>query len=173
MPQPNTSREEFDVAVAKACAIDWARLAAFIDGEGTVFIQRTAVKTGTKCPQFVLTLVVANTDLRLMEWLSRTFTGTVYFSQSLSQRTKCNKICHSWRVFDERAAVLLEHCLPYFIIKREQAEVGLSYRELRRMGSKGRRLVTGDIEAREVLYQKLKELNGPMGGKTVSPQQVQ
>jgi len=159
MPIAKSTRAEFDAKIALVSEVNWARLAAYIDGEGTIMIQRSDVKTGLKHPCFVLTVIVANTDLRLMEWLSRTFTGNVYFSQSAKSRFRSHKICHSWRQFEERAAVILEHCMPYFIMKKEQAEIGLAYREIRKMGSKGRKLTSADIQMREEMRSKMRNLN--------------
>lgn len=158
MASAKSTRIEFDTKIAAVSEVNWARLAAYIDGEGTVMIQRSVSKNA-KFPSFILTLIVANTDLRLMEWLTRTFTGNVYFSQSAKTRFKCNKVCHSWRHFEDRAATILEHCLPYLIMKRDQAEIGLAYRELRKLGSKGRKLTATDIELREEFRGRMRSLN--------------
>lgn len=111
-------------------------------------------------PTFVLMLIVANTDLRLLRWLSATFTGESIFSQSLSQRNWSKKTCYSWRLFEGRAAQILERIKPYLICKREQAEVGLAYRTLREQGSKGRKLTFGDIKDRDVFRNRIRVLNG-------------
>jgi hypothetical protein len=158
--KPKTTQAEFDAKIAGVSEINWARLAAYIDGEGTIMIARTKPNKGTKQPMFVLTLIVANTDLRLIRWLSETFTGQSYFSHSESQRKWSNKTCHSWRLFEKRAAVVLEHCLPYLIIKRDQADVGLAYRAIRDLGSKGRKLTAVDISDREEFRSKIRSLNG-------------
>jgi hypothetical protein len=163
MPQPKCTRAEFDAAVAKATEMDWIRLAAFIDSEGTIFIGRTMNKSkrykGQRgLPQHILTVSVANTDMRLHKWLSDTFTGTVYI---VGIRGGVNKQCHSWKVHEQRAATLLEKCMPYFIMKREQAEVALAYRALRDQGSKGRKLTNDDVQARDGMYRKIRSLNSP------------
>jgi hypothetical protein len=158
--QPKTTQAEFDARIAGVSEINWARLAAYIDSEGTIMIARTKANKGTKQPMYVLTLIVANTDLRLIRWLSETFTGQSYFSHSESQRRWSKKTCHSWRLFEKRAAVVLEKCLPYFIIKREQADVGLAYRALRDQGSKGRKLTPIDISEREEFRKQIRSLNG-------------
>ena len=158
--RPTTPQAEFDAKIAGVSEINWARLAAYIDGEGTIMIARTKTNKGTKQPMYVLTLIVANTDLRLIRWLSNTFTGQSYFSHSESQRKWSKKTCHSWRLFEKRAAVVLEHCLPYLIIKRDQADIGLAYRALRDLGSKGRKLTLVDISEREGFRSAIRSLNG-------------
>lgn len=161
MANARTTRKEFDAKVAIATEIDWARLAAYIDGEGTVMIAKTERKTGTKAPQYVLTLIVANTDMRLIEWLASTFGGSFYFSHSEKTRFRSNKVCTSWRQHEDRAATLLAHCLPYMIIKREQAEVALAYRELRKLGSKGRKISAEELASREAFRSRIHTLNSP------------
>lgn len=161
MPQAKIGRADFDAKIAAVSDIDWARLAMGIDCEGCIFINRNIQSKSLRRNkvQHVLTVNFANTDLRVMKWLTETFGGNVYFSHSESQRRWSKKVCHSWRVFEDRAAVILEHCLPFLICKRAQAEVGLAYRELRKQGSKGRKVTEGDIAARDACYQQIRELN--------------
>lgn len=160
MSSPKVTQAEFEARIATATEIDWARLAAYIDGEGTIMIAKTNIKTGLKNPQYVLTLIVANTDLRLIHWLNEKFTGQSYFSHSESQRKWSKKTCYSWRLSEKRAAIVLERCLPYFIMKRQQAEIGLAYRALRDQGSKGRKLTLVDIQERESFRSNIRVLNG-------------
>ena len=65
----------------------------------------------------------------------------------------------SWRQFEERAAEIIRHIMPYLIMKREQAEIALAYRELRKTGSKGRKLTQVDLEMRESFRDKMCSLN--------------
>lgn len=162
--QPRTSQIEFDRTIAAVSEVDWARLAAYIDGEGTIMISRTQLKRGRQMPLFVLTLVVANTDMRLLRWLSETFTGEHIFSQSAKQRSFraswSKKTCYSWRLFEKRAAQVLERVRPYLICKREQADTALAYRALRDCGSKGHKLTLSDIQERDIFRDKMRALNG-------------
>jgi len=161
MAQAKTSQSEFDAKIAVATEIDFARLAAYIDGEGTIMIGRTKQKKGTKMPQFLLTVLVANTDLRLIAWLSATFCGLNYHAANSNGSSGWGKKpCYSWRVFEKRAATILERVIPYLICKREQAEVALAYRALREQGSKGVKLTLTDIEKRNELRNKVRALNG-------------
>ena len=165
MAQNKVPQAEFDAKIAVVSDIDWARLAAYVDGEGTIMISKSAVKTGTKNPQYVLTLIVANTDPRLICWLQGNFGGYNTYSHSLGSRLArehgchARKACFSWRQHEERAAEIIRHIMPNLIMKREQAEVALAYRELRKQGSKGRKLTSVDIDAREVLRQEMRSLN--------------
>src|ERR1700685_3137983 len=126
MPQPRTDQAMFDAKIAAATEMHFARLAAFVDGEGTIVIGRTKTKNKPNMYNFVLTLIVANTDLRLLAWLSRTFSGENLFR---GKGNWGNKPCYSWRLFEKRAAVVITRIMPYLICKREQAEIALAYRE--------------------------------------------
>lgn len=165
MPINKISQAEFDAKIAVVSDIDWARLAAYVDGEGTIMIAKTEIKTGRKKPQYILTLIVANTDPRLIAWLQGIFGGYNAYSHSSSSRFSTEhgvikrKICFSWRQHEERAAEIIRHIVPYLIMKREQADVALAYREIRKAGSKGRKLTDVDIEMREEMRQKMRSLN--------------
>ena len=100
--------------------VDWARLAAYIDGEGSIFI----AKRTPRC--LVLGVVVYNTDARLASWLKQTFGGSV--TQSLYGKRE--KFMFRWDARSRDAVSILEKALPYFIIKREQAEKALEFGEL-------------------------------------------
>ena len=150
-----TPISEFVAQTSQVSEIDWARLAAFLDGEGTIFIQRNSHSRG-----HVLTVIVANTDTRLIRWLQDTFSGYVYFSHSRSQRSyNSNNICYSWRVLEERAELVLVKILPYLILKKEQAEVGLAYRALKKTGVQGRKITDEVQQSREAMRDKIIALN--------------
>lgn len=154
MPIAKEKLESFLARLDQAEDVDWARLAAFIDGEGTIFIQGNAKKRA-----HVLTLIVANTDNRLITWLQNNFGGNVYFSHSKSQRCKANSICYSWRLFEERAEAVLRRVLPYMICKGEQAMVAINYRALKTQGSRGHKVTAEVYEAREALRAKVMKMN--------------
>lgn len=145
MAKPKTSQAEFDV-----------------DGEGTISITMSAVgKAGKKkTPSFTMSLLVANTDMRLINWLSKTFTGDFIYSHSVSQRTKCNKACFTWRLFEARAAQVIRRILPYMLCKRDQGEIALAWRELKESRPRTARLTSDELEARNDLRNKIRVLNG-------------
>jgi hypothetical protein len=165
MAQNKIPQAEFDSKIAVVSEINWARLAAYVDGEGTIMIAKSRIHKGTKAAQYVLTLVVANTDPRLICWLNDNFGGHSYLRQlagsklSVSCGVVNRKNVMSWRQFEERAAEIIRHIMPYLIMKREQAEIALAYRELRKLGSKGRKLTPVDLEVREEFRQKMCSLN--------------
>jgi hypothetical protein len=149
--------------------IDWARLAAYIDGEGYIGIANQVHR-----PPFqgrgryaYATIIVANTDPRLSEWLYKNFGGSV-------QQRKANplfkgkptnwKACFSWVLCNQRASLVLQHAMPYFIIKREQAELAIAFQATCiRCGVKG--TPAHVLEHREVIKSKLRLLTA-RGQKT-------
>jgi hypothetical protein len=160
MPQAKEKLDIFLARLKKPTEIDWARLAAFIDGEGTIFIQK---RKRAHC----LTLIVANTDNRLIKWLQDNFGGNVYFSHSKKQRFECNTICYSWRVFEERAEAILRRVHPYMICKAEQAEAALNYRALKAQGSRGQKVTPEQLQARDDMRNKVIALNSSSVHKTL------
>jgi hypothetical protein len=167
MAQNKIPQAEFDAKIAIVSDMNWARLAMAVDCEGTIMIAKSHVKTGRKTPQYVLTLVVANTDPRLICWLNDNFGGHSYVRQFATAGSVLSRQCGvinrkdvmSWRQFEERAAEIIRHIMPYMIIKREQAEIALAYREIRKSGSKGRKVTADDLTVRESLRQSMCSLN--------------
>jgi hypothetical protein len=160
MSKAKVSQEEFEEKLAAASEMDWARLAAFTDGEGSILIAKgKRVAKGCDHPTYVLTLIVSNTDLRLIDWLVQTFGGASYFSHGMAQRKWSVRTCYSWRMFDQRAATILEHCLPDFIIKGQQASTGVAFRRLK--WCRGNKVSKKDLEVREKFRNEMCSLNAP------------
>lgn len=125
--------------------IDWARLAAFIDGEGHIRVvsKTQKVKRGVYRQEY-LELVITNTSPLLTQWLVRMFGGSV---QSKTVNARC-KPSWNWTTGSAHSADLLRGAFPYFIIKREQAELALAfYATMRRRGVKGTPQVVRDERA--------------------------
>lgn len=105
---------------------DWARLAAFIDGEGCIKItsgydhRRKGIQH-----RYRFTVEICNTDPRLSQWCKQLWGGVIVYRDMKNRRWKNS---YSWLVSERRAEAITKRCLPYFVIKREQAEVALAYR---------------------------------------------
>lgn len=142
--------------------MDWARLAAYIDGEGSIMIDRQVRKDSINL-HFGLVIVIANTDPRLVLWGRERFGGRIY---ARSIRSAKHRMAYAWHISSSQAEYVLRGCLPYFLLKREQAEIGLAFRETYRMegslvrsGKKGWRSVPASVIAtRQELHQRIKEL---------------
>ena len=151
-------------------------LAGSIDGEGCVSIQKSKPRRNCGYPygRFDLMLSIENTDLRLMEWLKRNFGGRIWTSR---KRLKANhKFELHWRINSNKAAVLLEACLPFLVIKKEQARIAIAFQktkhsELQRQANgQIMRLDSHIFEERQKYYDKMKVLNrkGRVAGGSVA-----
>lgn len=104
---------------------DLIRMAAFIDGEGCIGIlqhrQPTKRRPGG---QMLLKVDTTNTDPRLAEWCKEKFGGITTIATSKNPK---HRSVYRWFAHGEHAATILELCLPFFLLKREQAEIGLSF----------------------------------------------
>lgn len=139
--------------------LDWARLAAFLDGEGCITLCN---RTGcTRVQGRRVYVSVANTDVRLICWLKDTFGGNVRPHSSTHANSMNAKPLFVWEASTrDRMQKVLESALPYFIIKREQAEIALAYLRLNRIHHCYRRPVTQEEEAeRNKLFTRIRVLN--------------
>lgn len=102
--------------------LDWARLAAFIDGEGSIMILERKRAAGSHP---YLRVNMCNTDPRLIVWLKNTFGGSVT-KDKRSGNVK-HRVAYRWHISSNQAAWILESCYPYLILKREQADKALAF----------------------------------------------
>lgn len=123
--------------------IQWAKLAAYIDGEGSINIVR--VKRGEAKGErssgrldFIFVTIV-NTDPRLVVWCREVFGGKILQNPRKEENRAKHKPCYEWKVGSNYAREILEGCLPHFIIKCEQAEIAIAFTKtlLRRGGQLG------------------------------------
>lgn len=137
-------RLNYEAMSAGARDIDWARLAAYIDGEGTIYINKQKARKEGWSPRYFLCVVVTNTNALLMNWLKETFFGSVYFVRN-GHSPLSKRLLMRWQLNERQAQTALEHCLPFFVMKREQAEIGLAFMKLRDENSQGRRKVLQSV----------------------------
>jgi hypothetical protein len=137
---------------------DWARLAAYIDGEGCLFIDfRRSIKTGIGniTNQSRASIIVVNNDYRLPLWLNKVFGGSV-LTRKLPPIEGRNRGEHySWSAGHKALPEILSRIIPWLVIKKEQAEVLLDF--VRTFEPKrGRYYRTSDsvLDIREALSRK-------------------
>lgn len=117
-------KRQRDINLKEIPLIEWARLAAFIDGEGTITAQAQTMNKG-RCRTTKLSVQVSNTDIRIPSWCQRIFGGAVTPYRASSPVGKPYAV---WTVASLMAEEILRFCLPYFVAKFEQAQVALLYR---------------------------------------------
>lgn len=106
--------------------IHWAQLAAFIDSEGCIRIHCNSPSRKTGHRYHGIQVTIGQRDERLIDWLHEIFGGHRYKSKVVEGRTTMAY----WRVNTLSAVEVIKRCLPFFVIKREQADVALEYRML-------------------------------------------
>lgn len=139
--------------------IDWARLSAYIDGEGCIRIKSNKGASGTSRRIFYAEVLVSNTDFRLLQWIQSRFGGSVHVCRKAKDHYPA---CGNWCVGARHAATIVRRCLEYFVIKRDQADVVMAFQATvlpdRRYGMKGRPQELVDKQAD--LAQRLSEMKG-------------
>jgi len=109
---------------------DLAYMAGIFDGEGTIVIhtRKYVAKTGRETTQDYLEVCICSID----EWLPRyfmfAFTGNVYLRKAQTDRTKPVWV---WQCSGEKARCFLETLLPFIKLKRMQAELGISFQQIK------------------------------------------
>jgi hypothetical protein len=159
--------------------LDWARMSAYIDGEGSILInpRRGRLKAGnfsTLAATFYLKITIASTDVRLHVWLKKTFGGTYKDANTPAYYPGKNvKVCWHWSAAANRAAWILHHCMPFFIIKAEQAEIGIKLQKTMRLFTRGRgkSLPIELVETRRDLKRQLLVMKAR--GRKLEPDQEQ
>ena len=140
-------------------ATDWARLAAFIDGEGCISIIRNMnkVRKSGGC-QMVMAVYLGGCDPRLATWLKSTFgMGTTF----VREKKKEQRPFFGWKVTGANAEALLRGCYMYLLLKKEQADVAIAFQALvRKNNGRGEsiKLPSGNYEEREALKIKMERL---------------
>ena len=134
---------------------DWARAAAYIDGEGCISTS-TAINKKKNSESIYVTVSVHNTDPRLIDWFVERFGGRIWKTVHGNADWQNS---YGWRLTCQQAREFLEQCLPWFLIKREQAELAISLmKTFRRWGSGG--MPDQIKEQRWEMRNKLSEMKG-------------
>ena len=132
--------------------MDWARLAAYIDGEGAILINRHSVKERIRKSMW-LRVLVTNTDVRLPMWILNTFRLGAVSSQDKSHRNANWKPAYKWLASCQAAEAIVKGCVPYFVLKQEEAAIALAFQAT--LGGPGRPVPRDVHDMRELLRLKL------------------
>ena len=137
--------------------LEMMRLATQIDCEGCIAIGRRTFRKDAPgwSPKHSLHITVGNTDARMAQWIQEVFGGAIHLNNR--GRIKYGrKPMFVWLVSDAKAEEILRLVLPYFLIKREQADIALAFREVvskRKRSSK--KLTPVEIEERDTFWRKI------------------
>ncbi len=114
-----------------------AYAAGIMDGEGTIEINVKNPKKGgygQKSPWHYLRVSVANTDVGLIYWFQRNFGGAVGKPRRSSRGGR--KSILTWAIVSKQASDFLKLVLPYLMVKKRQAELGVDFHDTK-CGKKG------------------------------------
>jgi len=106
---------------------DWARLAAYIDGEGCISLNRTKRKDG-ECYAYRPTITIGNTSFALMDWLRFMFNFSIYTRRTNAQSHFGNKTNY-YAYTSHKASIItiLNNVLPFLIVKADHAITLLTF----------------------------------------------
>ena len=89
-----------------------AYIAGFFDGEGCI-----TTSSGSN----TLTVSASNTIRAPLEFIQRVFEGHV----TIHKYSKPRNVLYDWVIYGQNAAEMLQWLLPYLIVKKEQALLGV------------------------------------------------
>ncbi|MCW3140680.1 MAG: hypothetical protein N2V72_00650 [Methanophagales archaeon] len=98
-------------------------LASVIDAEGMIFIYH-ASQPSKNYYAYLLGLVIANTDTRLIDWLEANYGGWTSWRRYKTKNWKDLKV---WSVGGEKTYKILKQVRPFLIVKQKQADLGMEF----------------------------------------------
>lgn len=135
--------------------LEFARLAAWIDSEGCfAMIKQPSKKTQRHSDSWNIRLSIVQADKRPIKWAQRTFGGSCNKGTGGTNAPMWYWLCHAANM-----EAIITRCLPFFLVKREQALLILEYRRTLTLGR--RRLTPEVVLQREVIRQRLGMLKRP------------
>lgn len=136
----------------KATARSYA--AGVLDADGTVRICRSRQPKNTKAYRHGLRVSVSNSDLTLLRWFKAELGGNLML---LLPRAEGHRPVHRWYLHGVLAGKMLRSVLPYLIVKRERALIGLEF--VHTIQKPGIHLPLKLFTQREALYWTMRTLN--------------
>jgi hypothetical protein len=99
-----------------------AYIAGIVDGEGCIMLQKCSARASDA---YIFPVVkVANTDFRLMDWLTdKVGAGSIQYRTR--SHVGCKNVQH-WTIASNQAIEFLKAIRPYLIVKAQQADVALA-----------------------------------------------
>ena len=118
--------------------LDLAYMAGVFDGEGSIMIskQKPGASNGSISPSYYLRVSLGITDRWICELFRFNFGGSIYKKIYRGEKYFPAWV---WNLSGERAIRFLKVLLPYFHLKKAQAELGIKFQQGKRHFSYGRR----------------------------------
>jgi len=131
--------------------LDWAYIAGFFDGDGSVSISRLRDATKVRKVGYQAQVLLAqNPPCPLLSELLHEFGGKIY---------KNGRACNSlmWRCPARNHIKFLEKLLPYLRLKKDAAEIAIEYQRRVDKNPNSRPLTDAEWGARTALYERMQD----------------
>lgn len=126
--------------------------AGIIDGEGSIGIY---LCPGATRKGFQLAIEVSNSDTRMISRLKELWGG---WTKPRTKQKSFHKQQWRWGLSSREAMEFLEIIFPYLISKKEQALLAIEFQKRKKCNYGARRLPRNEVEVRENIAKKMKEL---------------
>lgn len=134
---------------------DISFIAALIEGEGCIHIQRMNTGKRAKRAGYQLTISMKNTALSLLKFCKERVGGKI----KKRKPSKTGKyITHQWRIHGKGAYKVLNLIFPYLISKKKQANLGMKFQEEKNKTFSGSILTQKERNLRNRMYLRMREL---------------
>ena len=121
------TQDQIDASLADRTPQEWAFLAGFIDGEGCIAVYENKGRSGYM--QVSFSIRAANCDPRIIEWLKDRFGGGTTKRGGARAGSGRWREAYTWYALNRRAATIMRAIRPYTVIKGEQIDLALKFRE--------------------------------------------
>lgn len=143
-----------------------AYIAGIVDGEGCITIIRADQSKHSpkhKSPSYRLAVSIYNSNKPMIDWLAERIDAHRHYKR---QKSPNHKSLHILTISAKSASSFLSQIQPFIIAKSEQLKLALelqalvnSYRKERQHKFPGEALTQDEIDRRESIYLRMRELN--------------
>ncbi len=127
-----------------------AYLAGIIDGEGCISIY-SKERNGPR--RFGLRLTIYNSDLQLMDWITKRLGGKAV--ECITHRQQGRLRNYQWATEGHRAIKVLSQVYPYMVMKRKQAGIAFEFGKTLQQAHETCRLAENIKIQRKILYSNM------------------
>ena len=107
--------------------LDIRYLAGLMDGEGCIAIRLRKDMPKNPRNSYMLVVQISMTHEGVISAIKKSAGGAM--SEIKWHRRMSNRPAYQWRLYSNAAAEFLEKCLPYLIVKKDEALLGISFQK--------------------------------------------